>query len=227
MKLGVLFSGGKDSCLAMLKASKYYEIACLITILPRCKESYMFHIPNINLTSLQAKALGLPLIKAATSGEKEKELSQLKQAIQLAIKKFKISGVVSGAVASTYQASRIQKICNKLNIWCFNPLWQLNQYELLKELQKEKFEVIISGVFAYPFGKEWLGKKLDKKAINELLEINKNTPLNLAGEGGEYETFVLDCPLFKKKIKILNAILQYSNYAGVYRITKTKLISKK
>lgn len=227
MKLGVLFSGGKDSCLAMLKASKHYEIVCLITILPRCKESYMFHIPNINLTSLQAKALGLPLIKAATSGEKEKELSQLKHAIQLAIKKFKISGVVSGAVASTYQASRIQKICNKLNIWCFNPLWQLNQYELLKELQKEKFEVIISGVFAYPFGKEWLGKKLDKKAINELLEINKKIPLNLAGEGGEYETFVLDCPLFKKKIKILNAIPQYSNYAGVYRITKTKLISKK
>ena len=72
MRLGVLFSGGKDSTLALHLAAEKEEVVCLITILSKNKESFMFHTPNIDITALQAEALGLPQITKTTQGEKEK-----------------------------------------------------------------------------------------------------------------------------------------------------------
>ena len=127
----------------------------------------------------------------------------MEKCIKQSIKKYSIEGIVTGAVESVYQASRIQKICNKLNIECFNPLWQKGQYELLDNLIKYKFEVIITGVAAYPLDKEWIGRKIDKSFIKEIKELEKYK-INPAGEGGEFETFVLNCPLFKRKLKIVD-----------------------
>lgn len=133
MKLGVLFSGGKDSTFAAWLAKKNgYEIACLISIISENKESYMFHTPSVSKTEKQAEAMEIPIIIRKTKGEKEKELNDLKKAIKKAKEKFKIEGIVTGAVESVYQASRIQKICNELNLECFNPLWQMDQIELLE-----------------------------------------------------------------------------------------------
>ncbi|MFA5173934.1 MAG: diphthine--ammonia ligase [Candidatus Pacearchaeota archaeon] len=206
MKLAVLFSGGKDSCYATYLAKGYgHELACLISVYSENKESFMFHTPSIDKTEKQAVAMNLPLIIVKTKGEKEKELIDLEKAIKQAIKKYKIQGIVTGAVESVYQASRIQKICNKLKIECFNPLWQKNQIELLNELIKHKFEVIIVGVFAYPFDNRWLGRKIDKGFIQDIKKLNEKYRINPAGEGGEFESFVLNCPLFKKKIKIKNS----------------------
>ena len=100
MKLAALTSGGKDSIYAMYKASKEHEIACLITFKSKKSDSYMFHIPNIHLVKLQAKAMNLPLIFMESSGIKEKELDDIRKALKIAIKKYKIKGVVSGALAS-------------------------------------------------------------------------------------------------------------------------------
>jgi diphthine-ammonia ligase len=75
MKLGVLFSGGKDSCYALFKAGKEHEIVCLITMASDNPDSYMFHTPNIEMTKLQSEALDIPLISGRTKGEKEEELS--------------------------------------------------------------------------------------------------------------------------------------------------------
>jgi len=203
MKLGVLFSGGKDSCFAAYLAKKQrHEISCLISIISKNKESYMFHTPSISKVKKQAEAAKIPIIIQETKGKKEIELKDLEKAILEAKKKYDINGVVTGAIASIYQASRIQKICNKLNLKCFNPLWQRDQVEILEELIKNKFEVIVTGIFAYPLGKEWLGRKIDKKFITEVKELQKKYKINPAGEGGEFETFVLNCPLFKKTLKI-------------------------
>ena len=203
MKLGVLFSGGKDSTFAMYLAKKEgYEISCLISLISENKESFMFHTPSIEKTKNQAKSMEIPIILQQTEGKKEFELADLKKAIKKAIKKHKIEGIVTGAVESVYQASRIQKICNELNIECFNPLWQKDQFELLEELIKNKFKVIITGVFAYPFDKNWLGKKIDENFIGEIKKLNEKYKINPAGEGGEFETFVLWCPMFKKELKI-------------------------
>ena len=206
MKLGVLFSGGKDSTLAAFIAKREsYEIACLISIVSENKESYMFHTPSISKTKMQAKAMKIPIIIQKTKGQKEIELKDLKIAIKKAKKKYKIEGIVTGAVESIYQASRIQKICDELNIECFNPLWLENQFELLNDLLKNKFEIIITGVFAFPFDKSWLGKKIDRKFIEDIKKLNKKYQISPAGEGGEYESFVLNVPrLFKKGLRIKN-----------------------
>ena len=206
MKLGVLFSGGKDSTLAALIAKKEgYEISCLITIVSSNPHSYMFHTPSIKQTEKQAKAMGFSLLKVKTMGEKEKELRDLEKAIKEAKKRYGIEGIVTGAVESVYQSSRIQRICDKLDLECFNPLWQKDQIELLEDLIKNKFQIIITGVFAYPLNEKWLGRKIDKKFVEEVKELNKKYKINPAGEGGEFETFVLNVPgLFKKELKIKN-----------------------
>ena len=226
MQLGVLFSGGKDSTLALLLAAEKEEVVCLITILSKNKESYMFHTPNIDITALQAEALGLPQITRATEGEKEKELSDLEDAIAEAARKFQIEGVVTGAVESVYQAERVQRICNRLGLWCFNPLWKHDQKALLEELLRKQFKVIISGVFAYPLDEKWLGKQIDTQLIDRLVDLQQKYGLSPSGEGGEIETTVLDAPLFKKKIDVLDYSIEAKGNSGVFRIKQARLVSK-
>jgi diphthine-ammonia ligase len=223
MKLAVLFSGGKDSTYAMYKAMNDHDISCLITIKSINKESYMFHTPTIDMTKLQAKAIGLPLITVETKGEKEKELVDLKNAIKQAKTDYKIEGIVTGAILSVYQATRIQKICDELDIYCFNPLWQMDQIKLLNELLDNNFEIMITSVNAYPFDETWLGQILSKEMINELIKLQKMFKINPAGEGGETESLVLNAPFFKKKIKVLNYKINHKDYSGSIIINEAKL----
>ncbi|MFH0752456.1 MAG: diphthine--ammonia ligase [archaeon] len=203
MKLGILFSGGKDSTFAAYLAKEYgNDIACLITISSKNPFSHMFHTPSITSTKKQAEAMGILWIDVETEGEKETELEDLKKAILKAKEEYDIDGVVTGAVESVYQATRIQKICNELDLEVFNPLWQKDQTELLKNLLENKFEIIITGVAAYGLDKSWLGRKIDKKFIEDIKKLHDKYQLNQAGEGGEFETLVLNCPLFSKKLEI-------------------------
>ena len=203
MKLAVLFSGGKDSCLAAWLAKKSgYDIGCLVSMASENKESFMFHTPSIDRVEAQAKVMGVPLILKKTEGVKEEELKDLEDAVIEAKERFGVEGIVTGAVGSVYQSSRIQKICNKLDLECFNPLWQMDQVELLELLIKERFEAIVVGVFAYPLDEKWLGRKIDKKFVDETKKLEDEFKINPAGEGGEFESFVLDCPLFNKKLVV-------------------------
>jgi len=213
LKLGILFSGGKDSNLAMNYAKKYGEIKCLISILSLNKESYMFHTPNIKYVIKQADAMKLPIIIEETKGAKEQELEDLKRAIKRAKEVYKINGIVTGAIESVYQASRIQKICNELGIECFNVLWQKNQFEILEEIIKLKFDVVITGVFAEGLD-DFLGKKIDKNFIEAIKIVEGKYKINVAGEGGEFESFVLDAPLFKKRIEILTCHVEKDKSGG-------------
>ena len=206
MKIGVLFSGGKDSTYAAWLAKKQgYEISCLITVVSSNPESFMFHTPSINKTEKQAEAMEIPLIVETTEGQKETELLDLEKAIKKAKQKYSIEGIVTGAVESIYQASRVQRICDKLELECFNPLWQKNQLELLQELLNEKFRVVVTSVAAYPLNGSWLGREIDKTFIKDVKKLNERYEINPAGEGGEFETFVLECPLFKKPLKVSGA----------------------
>ncbi|MBU0898378.1 MAG: TIGR00289 family protein [Nanoarchaeota archaeon] len=226
MKLGVLFSGGKDSTYALFKAMQNDEVVCLISVISKNKESYMFHTPNIEITDLQAEAIGLPLIKKETKGEKEKELEDLKEVIEEAKEKYEIEGIVTGAIESVYQSERIQKICNDLELKCINPIWKINQEKLLKELVEKKFKVIVSGVFAYKLDESWLGTEIDEDAIKKLVELKEQYQISPSGEGGEIETTVLDAPFFKKRIEILESEKRMDNDSGVFLIKKAKLVNK-
>ncbi len=226
MKLAALFSGGKDSTLALYKASKYHEISCLVSLISQNKESYMFHVPNIHLTELQARAMNLPLIQQVTSGVKERELDDLKMALELAKKEHSIEGVVTGAVRSVYQAQRVQKICHDLGLWCFNPLWLMDQMKLLREVISNQLTAIISGVFSYPFDHTYLGKIIDENIIQKLGIFQEKYGINPAGEGGELETTVLDAPMFKKKLVVTDVEIEYAHHAGVYKIKSVELVEK-
>ena len=226
MNLGVLFSGGKDSTFALHMAAEHEETVCLITLVSKNPESYMFHTPNIHITALQAEALGLPLITKVTEGKKEEELKDLEQAITDAINQHRIEGVVTGAVESVYQAERVQRICNRLAIWCFNPLWKRNQKDHLEEIVAKGFRVIISGIFAYPLDRTWLGREINKDVIEELVRLEKEFGLSPSGEGGEIETTVLDAPMFKQKIEILASEIDAKGNSGVFRIKKARLVPK-
>jgi diphthine-ammonia ligase len=226
MRLGVLFSGGKDSTLALHLAAEKEQVACLITLVSKNPESYMFHTPNIDMTALQAEALGLSLVSVMTAGQKEDELADLKEAILQAKTTFNLDGIVTGAVESVYQASRIQSICHGLDLWSFNPLWKYNQKKLLETLIAKEFQVIISGVFAYPLDEKWLGKQIDAGLVNRLLELQGQYGISPSGEGGEIETTVLDAPLFRKRIEILDSEVWARDNSGIYRIKQAKLVSK-
>lgn len=203
MNVAVLFSGGKDSTYAAYLAREHgHKISVLITLISENPESYMFHTPSISQVKKQAEVMNIPLIIQKTKGKKEEELKDLECAIQRAKDEYEIKGVVTGTVESAYQASRIQKICDNLELDCFNPLWQKNQLELLGDLIKNNFEIIITGVFAYPLNREWLGRTIDTTFIQEVTTLYDKYNINPAGEGGEFETFVLNCPLFAKKLEI-------------------------
>ncbi len=204
MRLAVLFSGGKDSVYAAYLMKKAgHELSCLISVVSKNKESYMFHTPSIEMTKKQAEVMKVPFILQKTLGEKEKELEDLEIVLQRAQKEFEIEGVVTGAIQSVYQASRIQKICDKLGLECVNPLWQRSSEDYLEELLEAGFKIMIIGVFAYPLDKTWVGRIIDKKFIDEIKALNKKHKIHIAGEGGEFESFVLNCPLFKRELKVV------------------------
>jgi ABC transporter with metal-binding/Fe-S-binding domain ATP-binding protein len=213
MNTAVLFSGGKDSGLALMYALKHTTVKCLITIISESDESYMFHVPNIKLAEIQAKATGIPIIIQKTKGEKEVELKDLEKAIKKAIKNYKIEAVVTGAIESVYQASRVQTITNKLNIECFNPLWQKDQFELLQELIDNKFEIIIVGVFGEGLD-TLIGKKINSQTIEEIRKIHSKLKINPAGEGGEYESFILNAPYYKKRLTIKKSSIKKDKEGG-------------
>ncbi len=224
MKLAALYSGGKDSNFAIFLAKKQHEIACLITIKSKNIDSYMFHTPNIHLTELQAKALNLPLIEETTKGEKEIELKDLERAIKKAKEKYNIQGVLTGALFSNYQRERIEKIAKKLNLKTISPLWHMDQEKEMRELIKNNFTIILTSIAAQGLDESWLNKRITDKDIDKLTKIEG---INIAGEGGEFETLVLDCPLFNKKLEIKEStIIKKSEHVARLIIKKAELIDK-
>jgi diphthine-ammonia ligase len=223
MRVAVLVTGGKDSTLALRRVlDESYDVRYLVSMIPLREDSWMFHYINIHLVDLFAEAVEIPLRKAETCGIKEKEVEDLKHLIE----KLNIEGIVSGAIASDYQKTRIDRICRDLSLESIAPLWHKKPLNILNEILDLEFEVIITGVYANGFNKEWLGRKIDEDAIKDLIELNREYDVSLVGEGGEYETLVLDAPFFKKRIKVIKAEKVWENQSGYFLVTKAKLENK-
>lgn len=223
MRVAALVTGGKDSALALFHVLNLgHEVRYLVAMLPKREDSWMFHFPNIHLTSYFSEATGIPLVKAETSGIKEKEVEDLKNLLLT----LDIEGVVSGAISSNYQKSRIDKVCNELNLVSLVPLWQDDDFALLQEIINLKFEVVIVGVHAHGFDKSWLGKKINQTTLAQLVELNQKYQISLVGEGGEYETLVLDAPFFDKTIQLLQVENIWENDCGYLQVRKARLVAK-
>lgn len=187
MKIACLFSGGKDSVYSVFWTLFQGFVPVLVTV--KAEEySMMFHHPNIDKTKLQAKAMGLKQYFLKTTDEKwHNDLKKL-------LKRLKVQGIITGAVASEYQRRRIERLGEELGIPTYAPLWH-KQDELMDEVL-QYFETYVTAVSAEGLGKEWLGKSFKELVRAKIPNIHPFL------EGGEGETFVANAPFFKHRIKI-------------------------
>ena len=226
MKVAVLFSGGKDSTMAVYNALERGEdVMYLLSVKSANDESYMFHVPNIHLTDLLAEAMNIPIISIETDGIKEAELQDLKRGFQK-LKSLGVECIYTGALYSVYQKSRIEKLCEELGLEVVSPYWHVNELEYMQLIVSLGFEVIISGVAAYGLDEKWLGRRIDDDCISDLVALNEKVGLNLAFEGGEAETLVLDGPIFEKRVRIIKDTKQWHVDSGLYIIEEAVLEEK-
>ena len=215
MKVASLFSGGKDSTYALWLAQiQGWNIEALVTVFPEKPDSWMFHYPALKCTALQARAAGIPQVRVSTSGVKEQELEDLSAALGKLKESNGIDGIVSGAIASEYQRTRLDNICENLGLRSFCPLWHKNQEQLVNEQIYAGFETIITACNALGLDEKWLGKRLGVKELRELTKLNKKYGLSIAFEGGEAETFTLAAPAFRRRLSVVRTTPHWSGDSG-------------
>lgn len=224
MRMAALCSGGKDSAYALWLAMREgHEVERLVAMIPKREDSWMFHRPNVQLIDLFAECVGIPITKAETSGEKELELEDLKRVLQT----LDVDGVVSGAIASRYQRDRIDRICDELGLIHLAPLWGLEPMEALREMLALGFEIVITSVSARGLDERWLGRRIDDGCLKDLLKLQEKFGVNPSGEGGEFESLVLDAPLFRKRIEILETERVWRGDSGYLLIKGARLSDKR
>ena len=225
MILASLFSGGKDSTFAIYKAQQLgHQVKCLVTLFPKSDESHLLHYSNIELSELQSKSMGLPhLTIKASSYDTEVELERLGEVLELAKTKFGIEGIVHGGIMSKFQKEKFQNIAGEIGLELISPIWNKGQTDYLKELIEENFDFIITSVSADGLDDSWLGEVIDLDNLNILESLSSKHGFNINFEGGEAETFVINCPLFKNPITIKRAKNVWDGYRGRFEILEAEL----
>ena len=199
----------------------------LVTVLPESKESWMFHFPAVEWTGLQAEAIGIPRKIVRTRGVKEDELEDLKFGLRSLIESSGIEGIVSGAIASDYQRTRLDNLCEEIGVRSFAPLWHKDQQQLIREQVDAGFEVIVTACSALGLTADWLGRRLDQEGVEELVKLSEKYGLNVAFEGGEAETFVLAGPMFNGRIEVTRSSKRWFRDSGYLNLEELRLIPRK
>ncbi|XP_033734747.1 diphthine--ammonia ligase-like isoform X2 [Pecten maximus] len=215
MKTVALISGGKDSCYNMIQCvAEGHEIVALANLRPAVKDemdSYMYQTVGHHAIDLYAEAMGLPLYRHTIQGVAKEtggdyvptpqdEVEDLLVLLQKVQKEIEIEAVSVGAILSNYQRVRVENVCQRLGLTSLAYLWRRDQAELLNEMIGCGVTAVLIKVASLGLDpKKHLGKTLAEMQP-ELHRMHTKFQLNVCGEGGEYETFTLDCPLFKKRI---------------------------
>jgi ABC transporter with metal-binding/Fe-S-binding domain ATP-binding protein len=197
------------------------DVDLLLTAFSKNNYSYMFHTPNIRLTSMQAEALGIRHATFNTAGVKDDELADLEKAL----KDNGVTELITGAVASNYQKAKIDAICARLGILHVSPLWHIEPLKELDEISRN-FNAIITQVSAEGFDDSMLGARIDAPIIEKLVALNKKYGINMLFEGGEAETLVLDAPLFKKRLEVVSSHTERDGMTGRYIIDDMRFADK-
>lgn len=228
VRLGALYSGGKDSTFAIFRAQEMqHQIACLITMHPVADDSMLFHYPNSWVTKYLSDAMAIPVMEFSVRGRsKDDEIKALEEAIAQAKSRYGIQGVVYGGIASNYQKQAFEEICVRYGLAPVAPLWNVEPLKYMEELLKRGFKIIIVGVSAMGLDKEWLGRQLNKTSLAKLAALSKKHGFNLTFEGGEAETLVTDCPLYAKKLKVNAANTHWDGQRGIFEILDVSLVEK-
>ena len=204
MRAAALISGGKDSFLAALVGSEMgMDLVSAVTYIP-VQDSEMFHVPNIKNAGLVSSLLDLETIYYE---EREFE-SSFKD-----LKKSGIECVISGAIASDYQKTRIEKYCTNEGLLSFIPLWRVDPVIVLNEIILRGIDALIISVSAEGLDEKFLGRRFDKELIADLMKLHEKYGINPAGEGGEYESFVVGLN-GGKRIRIISQKTEWSGSSG-------------
>lgn len=199
MRIAVLSSGGKDSSAAWWWAMcRGWEIAAVVTVDIQDGDSHMFQVPSTNWVERQALLANVPWVNVPASGSVEDEIEALEQALS----KLEIDGIVSGALRSDFQKQRFECMSQRLNIHSFSPLWHQTPIEHLKGMVEAGFQIMLTSVSCEGLDHTWLGHVLTKSSLLELHALSKQHRFNVDGEGGEYETFVLGGPIWSRALRV-------------------------
>ena len=225
MKLACLFSGGKDSTYAIhLAKQQGHDVVCLLSVFPKSDESHLLHHPNLKWTKLQSVSMKIPqLIISSNSDEIDNELIVMEKLLQNAKDEFKIDGLVHGGIKSKFQKEKFETLCKKLNLVSIAPLWNTEPKQYMNELVNSNFHFLMVTVSSDGLDDQWLGKIILKSDIELLVTLSDKFGFNLNFEGGEAETFVIDCPLFSHSIKINQFTKNWDGYRGRFEIVDAEL----
>ncbi|AGB05260.1 universal archaeal metal-binding-domain/4Fe-4S-binding-domain containing ABC transporter, ATP-binding protein [Aciduliprofundum sp. MAR08-339] len=219
MKAIALFSGGKDSTYAIYLAMQQgFEIEKLVTIYPKREDSYMYHVPAIDRTRYQAEAMGIPQ-DIHSIGDSVEDLMDV-------LSHYDVDAVISGAIASNFQKTKIEEVCTELGMLSYAPLWGKDQNLLLRDMLLADFKIMIVAVAAYGLDERFLGRILDDSMLRLLQEMERRYRINVSGEGGEYETFVLDAPFFKMSLQVEDFDVIWDGVRGNIKIRGITLNQK-
>ena len=196
MSWAALTSGGKDSVLSCQKAiDSGKDVQYMVTARPKNRDSYMFHSANLDAVPVIARVAGMEYVEIETHGRKEEELADLEAGLAA----LDIEGVIAGAVASEYQAVRVKTITDKLGLELFTPLWHMDTELLLNEVAA-RMDAMIIVTAAEGLDESFLGAHFNADLIARLKRVAAARRINLAGEGGEYESLTLNAPFYSRPI---------------------------
>jgi ABC transporter with metal-binding/Fe-S-binding domain ATP-binding protein len=225
MKIASLFSGGKDSAFAIYEVQHQgHEVVCLLSVFPNSDESHLLHHPNMQWTQLQSESMNIPQLSISSgSDDMDVELSVLETLLKKAKKNFGVEGVVHGGIQSNFQKNKFETLCSELNLIPLTPLWGIAPRQYMNGLLDANFDFIMTAVSSGGLDSSWLGKSISKYDIDVLYDLSRKFGFNLNFEGGEAETFVINCPLFSNPIKITQSKKIWDGYRGRFEIVDAKL----
>jgi len=225
MNVASLFSGGKDSTFAIYQIQNQgHEVVCLLSVFPKSDESHLLHHPNMFWTKLQSESMKIPQLSILSDSEDvDVELSALKTLLQKAKKQFDVKGVVHGGIQSNFQKDRFETLCFELNLIPLSPLWGTDSRQYMNDLLDANFNFIMTTVSSGGLDDSWLGKLISVPDLDVLKHLSKKFGFNLNFEGGEAETFVIDCPLFTHPINIIQSKKNWDGYRGRFEIVDAEL----
>lgn len=227
MRVAILFSGGKDSTFALHEALRRdWEVAALIAVKPKNTEAYLWHYATVEWTLLSSQALGIPLflIKCDKVGAEE-EARELEKVLE----RIKIDALILGGIGlQKTQIREVKKVAKKYGIKVVVLHEGRDHYELFKEIVESGFEIVITQVASQGLGPEWLGRRVDLKTLEELKKLSEKCGFHIGFEGGYADSFVLDGPIFKKRIEFVSTEKVWDNetYSGYLNVREAKLIEK-
>lgn len=223
-KVFTSWSGGKDGCFACYRAMKSgLDVRFLMNMMDENDEWSWFHRFPREVLKQQSAAMEIPLIHNPSTLDTYED--DFTRAIEI-MKKDGVEGGVFGDIETDHHRKWVEDICVRSGITAYLPLWHLSQDDIMNDFIGLGFIAVITACNKDYFGEEWLGRKLNKDFLADIVEMQKTTDVTTCGEMGEFHTLVIDGPIFKKCIEIQETVNRFNNGYWFLEIRKSELREK-